>query len=206
MNPIDLVLNKPINVQLIVGPTPYFHLFIWVVTNAEYIPLPSELLSDKVSAILDNYNDVTFKRVRNVKLIFSVQKLDHIAKTLLQCLDNKQLQLEIKSSDHQEASVNVGAIGSDVQQKPSVEQQQRAESQDLGVPNAPSQALQEEASNCTEITETNQQERMISGLNIKGLFLNAVETGRWAEVMNTLNIDNATFLQITDGGGQPSFQ
>ena len=266
MNPINLVLNKPINVQLIVGPTPYFHLFIWIVTNAEYIPSPSELLSDKVSAILDNYNAVTFKRVRNVKLIFygapragkttlrkqllrhiegerfqrcgsfepstniaevcapifveriamtseennkwkwSVQKLDHIAKALLQCLDNKQLQLEIKSSDYQEASVNVGAIGSDVQQKPSVEQQQSAESQDLGVPNAPSQALKEEASNCTEITETNQQERMISDVNIKELFLNAVETGQWAEVMDTLNIDNATFLQIIDGGGQPSFQ
>ena len=32
----------------------------WIVTNAEYIPSPSELLSDKVSAILDNYNDITF--------------------------------------------------------------------------------------------------------------------------------------------------
>ena len=127
---------------------------------------------------------------------WSVQKLDHIAKALLQCLDNKQLQLEIKSRDHQETSVNVSAIGSDVQQKPRVEQQQSAESQDLCV----------EASNYTEIMETNQQVRMIAGLNIKELFQNAVETGQWAEVMDTLNIDNATFLQIIDGGGQPSFQ
>ena len=185
-----------------VGPT-ILSFFNWIVTNAEYIPSPSELLSDKVSAILENYNDITFKQVRNIKLIFygapragkttlrkqllrhvegkrfqrcssfepstniaevcaqifveriamtseennewkwSVQKLDHIAKALLQCLDNKQLQLEIKSRDHQETSVNVSAIGSDVQQKPSVEQQQSAESQDLCV----------EASNYTEIME-----------------------------------------------------
>ena len=134
-------------------------------------------MSDKVSAILDNSNYVTFKRVRNVKLLFygarkagktthrkqllrhdegerfqrcgsfepskniaevcapifveriamtseennkwkwSVQTLDHLAKALLQCLDNKQLQLEIKSPDHQEASVKVGTIGSGAQQK-----------------------------------------------------------------------------------------
>eukprot|EP00731_Ephydatia_muelleri_P012929 Em0007g239a len=134
---------------------------------------------------------------------WAVQNLDHIAKALLQCLDNKQLQLEIKSSDHQEAPVKIGAIGSGAQQKPSVEQQQCSESQDLGVPNAPSQALKEEASNCTE---TIQQERMISDVNIKELFLNAVKTGQWAKVKHNLNIDNATFLQIIDGGGQPSFQ
>ena len=85
----------------------------------------------------------------------------------------------------------------------SVEQQQSAESQDLGVPNAPSQALQEEASNYTEITETNQQEGMISDVNIKELFLNAVQTGQWAKVKHNLNTDNARLLMEVDS---PAFK
>ena len=33
-----------------------------------------------------------------------------------------------------------------------------------------------------------------------------VKTDQWAEVVHALNIDKAMFLQIIDGGGQPSFQ
>ena len=43
-------------------------------------------------------------------------------------------------------------------------------------------------------------------IDIEELFHNAVETGKWEEVVRALNIDKAMFLQIIDGGGQPSFQ
>ena len=33
-----------------------------------------------------------------------------------------------------------------------------------------------------------------------------LKTGKWEEVVGALNFDKATFLQIIDGGGQPSFQ
>ena len=41
---------------------------------------------------------------------------------------------------------------------------------------------------------------------MKQLFLDAIKTEKWAEVVSALNIDNAMLLQIVDGGGQPSFQ
>ena len=149
---------------------------------------------------------------------WTVQKLDDIAKALLLCLDNKQLQGKSTFSDVLKTSGNrrtmendfpsVSMKYHDVQQNPNVEQQESTESHNFGVHNTPSQALEKEASSpirFTEPIETNQQ-KMTMGLDIKKLFQNAVKTGKWEEVVGALNIDKAMFLHIIDGGGQPSFQ
>ena len=145
---------------------------------------------------------------------WTVQKSDDIAKALLLCLDNKQLQSEMENSDSLDTSLNKSTIETDlysvelesngVQQTPN---QEHAELQDLDVSKARSWASKEKVSDPIHLRKTAvTNERMSTGLEIKELFQKAVKTGQWAEVVGALNIDKAMFLQIIDGGGQPSFQ
>ena len=142
---------------------------------------------------------------------WNVQTLDDIAKALLLCLDNKHLQNEnqIIISDTLTTSVNRSMIEKFVLQQIYVEQQQISEgSQDLGQDKA-SQVLKQKPSNPinpTKHIEGNQQHKTLTSLDVKEFFLKAIKTGKWAEVVGALNINKAMFLQIIDGGGQPSFQ
>ena len=137
------------------------------------------------------------------------QKLDDIAKSLLHCLENIKLQCEIESSDFQEVSINESIAENDVQQNSNVEQPDGAKPQYLEADKSSSQVLREKTSDPSHPTERikrNQENRVIAGFDIKELFCNAIKTGKWEEVVGSLNIDKAIFLQIIDGGGQPSFQ
>ena len=141
---------------------------------------------------------------------WTVQKLDDMAKALLRCFDNKQLQCEIKSSGILITPVNISttSIQNDLQQKQNAEPQNSVEPlavQDMDT--TPSPCVQEKTSDPIHSATVNESSQ-IPGLNIdvEQSFLSAVETGNWAEVVSALKIDNAMFLQIIDGGGQPSFQ
>ena len=142
---------------------------------------------------------------------WTVQKLDDVAKTLLQCLDNKQLQYENESNDSLNTFHSVPLEHQGMQQNTHLEQQECSESQNLDAVavNAQPRVSKEETSNpihCREVVGKNQPKKLIKDLDIKELFLNAAKTGQWADVVGALNIDKAMFLQIIDGGGQPSFQ
>ena len=147
----------------------------------------------------------------NNKWNWTVQKLDDIAKTLLQCLDIQLLQCE-KVTIHM-----------DVREEPNVTAAQRPTPVPLMplnqyVPLAftpenvpPSQIVMEREKNHVPKTTlpTVKQDKIhasTTDLDIKQLFSEAVKTGQWSEVVSALNIDRAMLMQVIDGGGQPSFQ
>ena len=112
---------------------------------------------------------------------WSVQKLDDIAKTLLQCFDNQLLQREKET------------IHMDVREEPNVTAAQGP----IPVPLMPlNQYVQDKQMAGTPSTL----------IDIKQLFSKAVETGQWSEVVSALNIDRAMLMQVIDGGGLPIFQ
>ena len=52
-----------------------------------------------------------------------------------------------------------------------------------------------------------QNDQSTSKVDIKQLFINAVGTGQWSEVLKSLHsLNNSMLLQVIDGGGQPTFQ
>lgn len=137
---------------------------------------------------------------------WTVQQLDDIAKSLLLCLETEQLRCESDVGTLKNASV----IIKKAHQTPNIEQKKESVDTPFLVANeSPAWVLKQETRDsipCAERLEVNQQKRMTTYLDIKELFLNAVKTGHWEEVMDALNIDKAMFLQIFDGGGQTSFQ
>ena len=148
---------------------------------------------------------------KNNEWKWTVQRLDDIAKALLRCLGNSQLQHVIKSSGPLITSRNMTSIENNVQQKPVAEPQKIAEPlavQDMDT--APSPGVQNKTSDpihATAVIESSPITDVANvDINVEELFLNAVQTGEWKDIVSALNIDNATFLQIIDGGGQPSFQ
>ena len=233
--------------------------------------LNSFLLSENVSAVLNNSKHITFKQLRIIKLIFygtpragkttlrkqllrvvegvglqpsgsniepstniaqvcgpifvqriamtnegrnewkwTCQKLDDIAKSLMQCLGNTKLHCDTESNDLPEESLDEHTINNDGQQNSSLESQHSVGSSDLGADRPPMQVLTEETRkqfHPSETFETNEIQKLFTtDIDITELFRNAIKTGKWEEVVGALNIDKATFLQIIDGGGQPSFQ
>ena len=141
---------------------------------------------------------------------WTVQKLDDAAKALLHCFENEQLQndtiknpaLELSNASTQKHdSFSVPQIFSNVEQLNSPHD---------NVGNASLQDASCAASNSIPIDLTENDQCKIKEMqlrsDIKKLFLDAIETGQWEEVVGTLKIDQAIFLQIIDGGGQPSFQ
>ena len=138
------------------------------------------------------------------------QKLDDIAQSLIQCLGNTKLHCDTESNDLPEESLDEYIIQNDVQQNSSLEPQCSVGSRDVGADSAPLQVLTEETRkqfHPSKTIETNEYKKVFTTeIDIEELFHNAVETGKWEEVVRALNIDKAMFLQIIDGGGQPSFQ
>ena len=52
-----------------------------------------------------------------------------------------------------------------------------------------------------------QNDQTNSNVDIQQLFLDAVKTGQWSEVISALHsLNNSMLLQVIDGGGQPTFQ
>ena len=52
-----------------------------------------------------------------------------------------------------------------------------------------------------------QNDQTNSNVDIQQLFLDAVKTGQWSEVLSALHsLNNSMLLQVIDGGGQPTFQ
>ena len=137
------------------------------------------------------------------------QKLDDIAKSIIKCLHNTRLQFKLESNDRPKESCHKLTIDNNVQQNSSLELQYSAESHDLGAENVPLQVLtdaERDLIHTPESIETPEHKKIVTGLDITDLFSNAIKTGKWENVVGALKIDKATFLQIIDGGGQPSFQ
>ena len=137
---------------------------------------------------------------------WNVQQLDDVAKALLLCLNNTKLQYRSEMGTVK----NEKAIMNDANQKPNVKQQKESgDAQHLVVNESSSRVLKEvtrDHMQCAESLEVIPLKRNIAGLDVKELFLNAAKTGQWEEVVGALSTDKAMFLQIFDGGGQPSFQ
>ena len=140
------------------------------------------------------------------ELKWTRQKLDDIAKSLMQCLGNTKLHCDTESNDLPEESLDEYMIENhDVQQNSSLESQHSVGSRDLGADSPPMQVVTEETRKQFHPSiETNEYKKV--HIDIKELFRNAIKTGKWKEVVEALNFDEATFLQIIDVGGQPSFQ
>ena len=141
---------------------------------------------------------------------WTCQKLDDIAKSLIQCLGNTKLYCDAESNELPEESLHDYTIEIDVHQNSSLEPQLSVETCDLGADCATLQVLTEETVrkkfHPSEIIDTNEYKKVFTDLDIKEFFLNANKAGKWEELVRALNIDKAMFLQIIDGGGQPSFQ
>ena len=141
---------------------------------------------------------------------WTCQKLDDLAKSLLQCLGNTKLHCDTESNDLLEEPLDIVIENDDVQQNSSLESQHNVRSRDLGADSASLQVLTEETRkhlHPSETIETNEYSKVhTKDIDIKQLFRNAIKTGKWEEFVEALNFDKAMFLQIIDGGGQPSFQ
>ena len=145
---------------------------------------------------------------------WSVQKLDDMAKALLLCVENKELQkskFKITEGHHSSSVPQMYH-----EQDPNAVQVKSDKSQDSYVSIA---TLQVASGMITDpvhpivtdpvhpIARTEKDQfKSITDSDIRHLFTMATNTGNWEEVLQMLNIDQATFLQIIDGGGQPSFQ
>ena len=137
---------------------------------------------------------------------WTCQKLDDIAKSLMQCLGNTKLHCDTESNDLPEELLDEHMIKNEGQQNSSLESEHSVGSHD----NPSMQVLTEETRkqfHPSETFETNEIQKLFTThIDITELFRNAIKTGKWEEVVEALNIDKAMFLQLIDGGGQPSFQ
>ena len=146
---------------------------------------------------------------------WSVQKLDDIAKTLLQCLNSEQnvshLENQIVSC---EEKPNVSAAESTTPAPLTTMNHKHAQIEQMAntsdVHKLQLQITTEEekdtASMIVPIVKKDEVNNSSTDVDIKQLFFEAVKSGQWAEVVKALNIDEAMLLHVIDGGGQPSFQ
>ena len=140
---------------------------------------------------------------------WTVQKLDDIAKTLLQCLDNQLLRCEretIHMAVHVGKEPNVTAAQSPtpVPDMPLKQNEKMAGTPIVPVP--PLQIVTGENDHVPMTTLPGEIYTSSTVIDINQNFSEAVETGQWSEVVSALNIDRAMLMQVIDGGGQPSFQ
>ena len=130
---------------------------------------------------------------------WNVQKLDDIAKTLLQYLDNKQLQIKA------DAPVLLGQQAKDA----SLQECSGTPSVTADVPYSrivQSQGVDEEMVPEQAAQNGSEKRSLIEDVDIKQLFAQAIETGQWSEVVRAIDIDKAMLTHVIDCGGQPSFQ
>ena len=143
--------------------------------------------------------------------IWTVQKLDDIAKTLLLHLDNQLLQYEEAIDVREEPNVTAAQWPTPVPLMPLNQYVQDKQMADTPEYVPPSQIVTErEIDHVPKMTlptvEQDEIHASTTDLDIKQLFSEAVKTGQWSEVVSALNIDRAMLMQVIDGGGLPSFQ
>ena len=137
---------------------------------------------------------------------WTVQKLDDIAKTLLQCLNNEQnvSHLENKIVTCEEKP-NVSAAPSTTPAPHTTMNHQHAQIEQMAITSdllkPPSQITTEVEEDTAPMTVPDEVNNSSTDVDIKQLFFQAIKTGQWAEV-----VGEAMLLQVIDGGGQPSFQ
>ena len=137
---------------------------------------------------------------------WSVQKLDDMATALLRCVENKKLQqstYKTTGSTQQHISSSVPQMYH--KEDPNAEQVNSDKSQHSYISSASLQVASGMIIDPVHSTAQTQY-KSITDSDIWHLFTMATNNGNLEEVVQMLNIDQATFLQIIDGGGQPSFQ
>ena len=143
---------------------------------------------------------------------WTIQGLDDIAKTLLQCLDSKLLH-----KTRPECSITRALSSVD-----STKKKTHCLSRSLSslhtntlvpakMPELPHDTSPVTKKRSDKITPSSHQSHLSAhhsvSIDINQLFLEAVKTGKWSEVVSALHmLDKAMLIQIIDGGGQPSFQ
>ena len=140
---------------------------------------------------------------------WKTQKLDDIAKTLLQCLNNIQLQ---KREEKPEAGAAQPAPQTTMNhdqhvQIAQVNHQHALNEQVIGTMANTSDSPQYTTEDTAPMTVKQDEVHSLStDVDIKKLFFEAVKSGQWEEVVKALDINKAMLMQVLDGGGQPSFQ
>ena len=144
---------------------------------------------------------------------WTVQGLDDIAKTLLQCLD--------KMLDNRKAAKPECNLTRALSNDGTIVKKCQHRSHSFSALSSTTANMSElpQSIHLTSVTKirngkipplTHQSHLSINhrmSIDIKQLFLEAVKTGKWSEVVSALHIlDKALLIQIIDGGGQPSFQ
>ena len=183
-------------------------------------PEPSTPIAEIGSPIL--IERILAQNGENNEWRWTVKELDDIAKMLLRSLDlelskHENIQHKLKLPQSNVISQNVSLlptsnaiIGHLNLGKPHVQQAATTTT-------ATSISEAEKTSNSMQTVETNQVtstssdvaevQKTNSNIDIRQLFLNAVKTGQWSEVLSALHfLNNSMLLQVIDGGGQPTFQ
>ena len=143
-------------------------------------PEPSTCIAEVCVSVIVERIQVAI--AENSEWKWTIQTLDDIAIMLLQCLGNKLLHVPHEVCKHQRRQ-----LITDVQHRPDQPLKKKQRSTE---PSRPTHPIQPNV-----------------GINIKQLFIEAVKTGHWSEVVSALHItDEVMMIQIIDGGGQPSFQ
>ena len=158
---------------------------------------------------------VVLTNEENSEWKWTVQGLDDIAKMLLNCLDNKCLQ---NPQPKRETSIprrythcKGGKYNSPITRSHSVSNTDNKQHLVTGVllPKILTPKVKEQTSSSSvgSLHHCQTQSCVSIHVDIKQLFLEAVKTGKWSDVVSALHIfDKAMLIQIIDGGGQPSFQ
>ena len=174
-----------------------------------YDPILIEQVEEKDESV----QRILAKNEENNEWKWTVQGLDDVAKILLQSLDIKLSNNEAKeqkvpnSRREKNNSSNVTTGYENVEQPV----QTTITASTSGSAKAFVHTDVEQPNHLVptlpiDIGKQNEQ-RSSSKVDLKQCFLDAIETGRWSEVVSALNIlDKAMLLQVIDGGGQPSFQ
>ena len=184
-------------------------------------PEPSTPIAEIGSPIL--IERILAQNEENNEWRWSVKELDDIAKMLLYSLDcelckheNMQPKLKLPQSY---VSQNVSLLPTSNAITGHLDLGKPHVQQTATTTTATSISEAAKTSNSMQTMETNQvtstssdvaevkNDQTNSNVDIQQLFLDAVKTGQWSEVINALHsLNNSMLLQVIDGGGQPTFQ
>ena len=175
-------------------------------------PEPSTHIAETCDPVFVERIIMTGEEEREWK--WTVQGLDDIAKTLLKCLDNKLLHSpppnrQVNKKYSFEKNVAKRQTSSTLLSISNTHHRNDPATCAVPLPEGLTKVIKEDSTIMTSSPIGPSQLSMQSDVNIdiKQLFLNAVKTGKWSEVVSTLHIlDKAMLIQMIDGGGQPSFQ
>ena len=149
---------------------------------------------------------------------WTVQKLDELAKTLLQSIDitlsrneGKQETMVIEETStpkaqHTEKAKSMNVTNNPGSHEPSTQPIAEGEKFQMTSSAVADKSTITDNSTFTAAVSANQIEKQTPEIDLKKCFLDAVKTGKWEDVRKALHLDNAMLLQVIDCGGQPTFQ